>query len=161
VTDSSAALGALVTRQEIVDVLGAYCERLDEYDIDGVAELFIEDCVTDYGPGRGGPVRGRQHVRDRIATGQAEFRRTHHQLGQIRVDLHDDADAGALSYLTAFHERWDGSTARVHLRYVDRLHKSGGRWRIAARTVQVTAVEGFDGVPWHWVERATPERAQG
>ena len=157
-SDLPEPLAALVTRQQIVDVLAAYCERLDEYDIDGVAELFAEDCVTDYGPGRGGPVRGRPQVRDRIAGGQAEFRRTHHQLGQIRVELHGDR-AGALSYLTAFHERWDGSTARVHLRYVDELDRTGGVWRISSRTVRVSAVEGFDGVPWHWVERAVPERA--
>ena len=151
-------VAALVARQEVLDVLAAYCERLDEYDIDGVAELFTEDCVTDYGPGRGGPVRGRSQVRDRIATGQAEFRHTHHQLGQIRVELHGDR-ASALSYLTAFHERWDGSTARVHLRYVDELERAGGVWRIGGRAVRVTGVEGFEGVPWHWVERAHPERA--
>jgi hypothetical protein len=47
----------------------------------------------------------------------------------------------------------------VHLRYVDELDQTGGVWRIASRTVQVSAVEGFDGVPWHWVQRAVRERA--
>ena len=39
-------------RATIADLMALYCERVDEYDIDAVAELFTPDCVTDYGPGR-------------------------------------------------------------------------------------------------------------
>ena len=74
-------------RLAIADVLAAFCERVDEYDIPGLAEVFTEDCFTDYGPGRGGPVSGLAEVQARIARGQAEFRRTHHQLGQSRVTV--------------------------------------------------------------------------
>ena len=97
-------------RAAIADLMALYCERVDEYDIDAVAELFTPDCVTDYGPGRGGRVTGRAAVRDRIAAGQAQFRRTHHQLGQSRVSF-DPADpnrATAVTYVTASHEEWDG-----------------------------------------------------
>ena len=37
-------------RATIADLMALYCERVDEYDIDAVAELFTPDCVTDYGP---------------------------------------------------------------------------------------------------------------
>jgi hypothetical protein len=98
-----------------------YCERIDEYDMDGVAALFTPDCVTDYGPGRGGEVAGRAAVRARIAAGQAQFRRAHHQLGQSRVWFDTLDRVGAVTYVTASHEEHDGSQWQAHLRYLDVL----------------------------------------
>lgn len=154
--DLEARLARVEARQAIVDLLTQYTVLVDQYDIDGVAMLFTPDCVTDYGPGRGGMVSGRDQVRARIARGQAEFRRTHHQHGQMMITLIDDTTAEALSYLAAWHERWDGSRDRVYLRYLDRLVCHDGRWLIAERKVAVSGVEGFDGVDWVWVERKTP-----
>lgn len=151
-----ASLQQLVDREAIRDLLAAYCERVDEYDIDGMAQLFTEDCETDYGPGRGGSVNGRQQVRDRIARGQATWRRTHHQLGQSRIAVDGDT-AHATTYNTAWHERHDGTVERVRLRYVDDLRRTGEGWRIARREIWVTGVEGFEGTEWRWVPRKSPE----
>jgi 3-phenylpropionate/cinnamic acid dioxygenase small subunit len=155
-TDLEQRLARMEARQAIVDLLTDYTILVDQYDIDGVAALFTPDCVTDYGPGRGGLVLGRDQVRARIARGQAEFRRTHHHHGQMKITLLDDHRAEALSYLSAWHERWDGSRDRVYLRYLDRLVVHEGTWLIAERKVVVSGVEGFDGVEWVWVERALP-----
>ncbi|MEO0997688.1 MAG: nuclear transport factor 2 family protein [Pseudomonadota bacterium] len=138
--------------ERIRGVLARYCERLDEYDIDGVAACFAADAVTDYGAGRGGEVRGRDAIAARIRSGQAPFRRTHHQLGQIRVEF-DPAGAAAISYMMTWHELADGRKDLVCLRYIDRLVDEGGEWLIARRRVEVTLVDGFDGVEWNWVER--------
>lgn len=142
-------------RAAIDDVMALYCERVDEYDIDAVAALFTEDCVTDYGPGRGGEVRGRAAVRDRIAAGQAQFRRTHHQLGQSRVapDPADPDRASATTYVTATHEEWGGAFWRAHLRYVDELVRRDGAWLLAARRVHAAVVEGKPSIAWTWVPR--------
>jgi ketosteroid isomerase-like protein len=145
----------LRARIEIADVLAAFCERVDEYDIAGLADVFTEDCFTDYGPGRGGPVSGRPAVLARIARGQAEFRRTHHQLGQSRVRI-EAGDATATTYVTATHEHRDGARSRVHLRYLDRLRRTGEGWRIAERRVHAAVVEGMADVEWVWVPRAEP-----
>jgi uncharacterized protein (TIGR02246 family) len=142
-------------RLAIADVLAAFCERVDEYDIAGLAEVFTEDCSTDYGPGRGGPVSGRTQVLARIARGQAEFRRTHHQLGQSRVRLTGD-EATAVTYVTATHEHRDGARSRVHLRYLDLLRRTDGGWRIAERRAEAAVVEGMPGTEWVWVSRAEP-----
>ncbi len=72
-------------RIAITDVLALYCDRMDHYDIDGVVDLFTTDAVMDFGPGRGGVLRGRAELRARFAGGQAGFRRTHHHLGQVRL----------------------------------------------------------------------------
>jgi ketosteroid isomerase-like protein len=149
--------GELSDRAQILDVLAAFCERIDEYDIAGLADVFTEDCFTDYGPGRGGPVAGLTAVQARIARGQAEFRRTHHQLGQSRIRIDGD-EATATTYVTASHEHRDGGRSRVHLRYLDRLRRTGPGWRIAERRVHAALVEGMDGVEWVWVPRAEPGR---
>lgn len=146
----------LLDRSEIADLLATYCERLDEYDIDGMATTFAEDVVTDYGPGRGGEVTGRDAVRDRIAAGQATFRRTAHQLGQSLVTIEGDR-AYATTYVTAWHEWHDGRQEELRLRYVDELRREGGSWLIAQRRVEAMGVEGFEGTEWTWVPRAKPD----
>ena len=153
--ETQQAITELLDRAAIADVLAAFCERVDEYDIAGLAEVFTEDCLTDYGPGRGGPVAGRAAVLARIGRGQAEFRRTHHQLGQSRVTLAGDT-ATAVTYVTATHEHRDGARSRVHLRYLDRLRRTAAGWRIAERRAHAAVVEGMPGTEWVWVPRAEP-----
>ena len=141
--------------ERIRDLLARYCERLDEYDIDGVAACFAEDAVTDYGAGRGGEIRGRAAIAERIRNGQAAFRRTHHQLGQIRIQL-DGNSARTTSYQMTWHELDAGRQDLVCLRYIDRLVKRDDEWLIAHRRVEVSLVNGFDGVEWSWVPRRRP-----
>jgi hypothetical protein len=146
---------ALLARQGIEDTLARYCERLDEYDIAGVASCFAADAEADYGPGRGGVIQGRDAVVARIEAGQAVFRRTHHQLGQSRIDI-DAERAQALTYVTAWHERFSGEREIVCLRYRDVLRQEAGGWRITRRAIEVALVDGFPGVEWNWVRRAPP-----
>lgn len=150
-------LAELRDRAAIVDVLALFCERVDAYDIPGLAAVFTADCFTDYGPGRGGPVHGLADVLARIARGQAEFRRTHHQLGQTRLTLDGDGDgADAITYVTATHEHRDGRRSRVQLRYLDRLQRTEAGWRIAERRAHASVVEGMDDIAWVWTPRAEP-----
>jgi ketosteroid isomerase-like protein len=141
-------------------LLARYCECVDRYDLDGVAATFTDDAVTDYGPGRGGEVAGREAIRERIGRGQAEFRRTHHQLGQTLLEEEGKGALTATTYVTATHERWAGEHETACLRYVDRLVAGDdGEWRIASRRVEASVVDGFAGVPWAWVPRAQPAAA--
>jgi ketosteroid isomerase-like protein len=145
-------------RAAIAEVMTLYCERVDEYDIDAVAALFTPGCVTDYGPGRGGVVTGREAVRDRIAAGQAQFRRTHHQLGQSRVtfDAADPDRATAVTYVTASHEEWEGRQWRAHLRYLDVLARTPAGWLLAERRVHAAVIENRPEITWEWVPRLAP-----
>jgi ketosteroid isomerase-like protein len=150
-----ARLQALADRQAIADVLARFCERVDEYQIDAAAELFTPDCLVDYGPGRGGEQKGREALRNRLAQGQGQFRRTHHQIGQVRVELDGD-EAAAVTYVTAWDELWDGRRETARLQYRDRLRRSPNGWLISERRTLATGIEGFEGVPWNWVPRAEP-----
>lgn len=155
----------LVERQRIADVLGSYCARLDEYDIDAVAALFTEDCVTDYGRSRmsgGGTVLRRDAFRARIARSQSSWRRTHHQLGQMLIELYSHEEASALTYaLTyaiAWHERWDGRIDELRIRYVDRLLRTDDGWRIHQRRMEMSGCLGLEDFDWCWVERHEPDK---
>lgn len=148
---------SLADRAAILDVVAQFCERIDEYDCDGAARLFTPDCLVDYGPGRGGPVQGRAALAERFRSGQGEFRLTHHQLGQSRISVDaDGANADAATYVTAWHEDWAGVRSTVRLRYLDTLLNTSEGWRIQTRRVHAAGIEGFDGVTWNWVPRATP-----
>lgn len=142
--------------EQIRDLLARYCECVDEYDIEGVGACFSDDAIADYGAGRGGEVRGREAIAARIAAGQKPFRRTHHQLGQIRIKLDGDR-AEARSYQMTWHELESGRKDLVCLRYLDKLQKIAAAWQITYRTIEVTLVDGFPGTEWNWVARRKPD----
>lgn len=148
----------LVERQEIADLLARFCERIDEYDIDGVVELFTDDCTTDYGPGRGGAVLGREAFRARLLSSQGAFRRTHHQLGQVRVELDGDS-ARSVAYVTADHELSDGQRETVRFQYRDRFTRQSASWRIVERQALATVVDSDIPRERNWVPRRKPNGA--
>jgi hypothetical protein len=152
------ALTEVVAKQSIADTLARFCERIDEYDIDGVVDLFTEDCATDYGPGRGGPLKGREPLRQRLRRSQAENKRTHHQLGQVRVVLEGKAVAHSIAYVTAWHELWNGEIRVARLQYRDRFVRETAGWAIAERLAVVTGVDGFEPEQWNWLVRRRVER---
>jgi len=152
----AAQVARLVARSEVSEVIARFCERVDEYDIEAVARLFTERCVVDYGPGRGGRVVGRDAVGARIANGQSEFRRTHHQLGEQTMEFSSDTTCQVSTYVTAWHETWDGDHPVVRLRYLDQLVQNGDEWQINDRRVVAQGIEGFEGLEWVWVERHLP-----
>lgn len=149
-------VAALHDRVAILELMARYCDRLDAYDIDGVAATFMIDARSDYGPGRGGSVLGRDAIRRRIASGQAVFRRTHHQLGHSTLEIAGDTASGVTAAIT-WHERMSGEQELLALRYVDEFSRVGGQWLIAHRRVEVSVVEGFEGTEWNWWPRLPPE----
>ena len=145
-------LQALLHREGVREVIANYCVRLDEGDIGGVIQCFAKDATADYGPGRGGMIVGATAIGERIARGQSVFRRTHHQLGQIRLTM-AAMEAHTLSYVTAWHERYTGEQEIVCLRYLDTLRCTGSQWAIAIRRVEASFVDGFPDTTWNWVPR--------
>ncbi len=135
----------LADKQAIAEVLFAYCAHLDKMDLDALAELFTKDCVVDYGPGPGLQSHGSDGLRHDLAR-MWRWARTSHHLSNVTVTLEDDGrQASATSYVMAWHERPDGSTATMMGRYEDRLVREGGRWRIARRRQELTGNDaGFD-----------------
>ena len=154
-TDPHVGLDELRARAEIDDVLARFCFCLDEYRIAEAVAVFAEDCVTDYGPGAGGPIRGRAALQARVEASQARFVRTHHQLGQTVYRV-EGARANAVTYAYAWHEYPDGRQDTLWLRYDDELVRTGDGWRIAVRRAHISGVDGFPGIAWRFVERLAP-----
>ncbi len=123
---------ALVDRQSIVNVLVGYCNALDRMDLDELASLFTEDCHVAYGPDEKLQSRGSAALKSSLER-MWRWARTSHHLSNVLVGFDDADNARAASYVLAWHERPDGTTATVFGQYRDRLVRSGGRWLIAER----------------------------
>lgn len=125
-------LGELADRQEIRDLLAAYCHGVDRLDLPLVRSVYASDGV-DHHTGFDGSAD--EYV-SWLARNLPRFDGTQHLLATHRCELYGDvalsetsgtavhwgtpADEPALNFTTGF-------------RYVDRLVREDGAWRIAER----------------------------
>jgi len=133
----------LADRQEIADLLAEYCRALDLMDLTAIARVFTEDCQVEYGP--------EERMQSRGAAGVAKslermwrWSRSSHHLTNIQIAFDGPDDARSISYVLAWHERPDGSTATVMGQYHDRLKRTQDAWRIAQRRMEMNGCDaGF------------------
>lgn len=138
-------LRELSDREEIRQVLARYCRGIDRLDADLIRACYHPDAHDDHGPFKGGPEAF-------IAWSIPELKKdlfTLHQLTTQSIELAGDV-AHTESYVVAIHDRAKGDRVRritAHARYVDRLERRDGAWRIARRltVVESTLVEERDG----------------
>ena len=131
------ALRALIDRAEIEEVLARYCRAIDRLDEALLRGCFHPDSVHDHG--YAGPSEtfvgfAMEVLRGCIAS--------HHQLGNISIAVRGH-EADAESYFTAWHRIGDpppqanadaaGQDVTVGGRYIDRLERRAGAWRIVSR----------------------------
>jgi ketosteroid isomerase-like protein len=150
----AAAVRALVDRQEITDLIHAYCDCFDRNDPEGVAALFTDDAVLDYGPEFDNIV-GREAIAPRIAVGlERTFAATSHHVSNIQITLESADDARSLSYLYAWHRYCDGSPdGYLWGRYVHRFRREHGRWLIAELVLHAAGTVDFHRVVMHPIGR--------
>lgn len=149
----------LSDRQEIAELMFEYCYACDENDPDGIAACFVEDCVTDYGPGPGQPTRGRNVRRTEAARDLALFDATSHLLSNVSVSFLDEDRARVRSVVHAWHQPKDSTSSWIlYGQYHDTVTRTEEGWRIAERKLLVVAAEGFP-AEWsfHGIDRLSPE----
>ena len=117
---------------EITRVLNEYCSALDRMDLPRLCALFTEDCLVEYGPEDWLRSRGAADLERSLAR-MWRWARTSHHLSNIQIEFEGDGDALARSYVQAWHQRPDGTTATVYGRYQDRFVRLPAGWRIAER----------------------------
>jgi ketosteroid isomerase-like protein len=151
----ASALEHLVDRQEIVDVIHAYCRNVDLVRADEVAALFTDDCIVDYGPGLGDPTHGSAALAERLGRGLPRFAATSHHVSNIEVVFEGRDAARSITYLYAWH-RYPDDAPDAHLwaQYHDRFVRTAQGWRIAERILKVAGHEAFD-VEWYPIGRST------
>jgi 3-phenylpropionate/cinnamic acid dioxygenase small subunit len=148
-------LQQLVHRQQISDVLITYCNALDKMDLTAIEALFTDDCFVDYGPGKLFQSRGAAALAKSLER-MWRWSRTSHHLSNIQIDFVDATSASAVSYVHAWHERQDGTTATILGQYHDELIHEDRRWRIARRRMVMNGCDAGFTVDINPFERFAP-----
>ena len=139
-------------REAIHDLLVDYCVLLDRMDLAALSELFTEDCKVEFGPDPRLNSDGRAALAVSLER-MWRWSRTSHHLSNVQIRIVGAAEATALSYVLAWHERTDGSTATVSGQYRDQLERHDNRWQIARRTMYENGSDHGFTVNLHSLER--------
>ncbi|MGN6498852.1 MAG: nuclear transport factor 2 family protein [Tsuneonella sp.] len=130
-SEAASPLAAAADHLAIQQVLNRYARGIDRCDIDVLRGVWWPGAVADYGSGEADALEWSEEVVRALAA----MLRTQHFLGNMIIEVDGDT-ARAESYCRAYHEV-DGEGGRTDIevggRYLDRLEKRGGEWRIAHR----------------------------
>jgi hypothetical protein len=134
------ALAKLTDRQEILDCLTRYSRGLDRHDEGLIASAFHEDALDHHGDFVGD--------RDELAVwGNAlhahSFDAHQHFLTTHTADIDGDTAHTETYWLAVLRRKESGRSVMIGGRYVDRLERRDGVWKIVVRrTVMESIAEG-------------------
>ena len=137
------ALTVLLDKQAIQEVLMTYCRGVDRLDEELVRSVYHPDAYDNHGYWRG---KGWDFAPFVVARLRAANRCTMHSITNVLIDVGGEL-ATAESHVNVTLVRRAESPSMADLmgaRYVDRLSKRNGQWKIDERTVVLE---------WHKVER--------
>jgi hypothetical protein len=120
----------LADRQDILDCLNRFSRGLDRFDRDLFLSAFHTDAVIAAGVFVGGPVPLYEWASDLHAQGQVA---THHNVLNHSCEIEGSTAHTETYYLFVGRNR-DETNWMAGGRYIDRLERREGAWRIALRT---------------------------
>ncbi len=124
-------LRRLRDRQEILDCINSYGRGLDRLDAELIRNAFHADAIDSHGAFVGGMD---EFVPFAIDV-ESKYRLTHHGITSHNCEITGD-QAHAESYVIFFVVTQDSATVKAGgARYIDRLERKDGRWRIQIRRV--------------------------
>jgi len=123
-------LERLLDRQDILDCLLRFTRGMDRFDRALFLSAFHEDATIAAGPFVGGPIELYKWAAALHEHGQTA---THHNLLNHTCDIDGDTAHTETYYLFVGRNR-DDSNWIAGGRYIDRLERRGGVWKIALRT---------------------------
>ena len=128
-----AAIGELLAKQIITEILHKYCRAMDRMDNELGRSVFHPDATADYG----GMYRGTGYGFIEFVYGaHSGMLVHHHQLGNVLIKVEGDR-ATSESYVSVTFRRRDEHGALLAMesygRYIDRWEKRDGRWAISDR----------------------------
>lgn len=139
-TDVMERLADMMERQDISDCLVRFSRGMDRFDKDLFLSAFHPDATISAGVFVGGPDALYDWAADMHEQGQVA---THHNLLNHTCDIDGDVAHAETYYLFVGRNR-DESNWAAGGRYIDRLERRDGQWKIAFRT---NAVEWSGAVP--------------
>ena len=152
------SLNQISDRQEIVDLLAAYCRAIDDNRPDDVVRLFSEDCYLDYG-GQLPIIEGQVAARKFFSIGTSRlYAKSAHFVSNVEVSFPDKDEAIANSYVNAWHEfQGHQPDAWIFGRYSDELSRSGTGWLINKRTFKTMGDHNWVG-EMSYIDRMGPDQ---
>ena len=138
--DKLARLEELLDRQDILDCLIRFSRGMDRFDRGLFLSAFHSDAVVAAGPFVGGPVELYEWAANLHEQGQSA---THHNLLNHSCDIDGNVAHTETYYLFVGRNR-DDTNWLAGGRYIDRLERREGIWKIALRT---NAIEWSGMVP--------------
>lgn len=137
---NQAKLEALLHRHEILECLTRFSRGMDRFDRELFLSAFHQDAQIAAGPFVGGPSELYEWASQLHAQGQVA---THHNLLNHSCEIIGDVAHSELYYLFVGRNQ-DETNWIAGGRYIDRLERRGGAWKIALRT---NAIEWSGVVP--------------
>ncbi|QFG26222.1 nuclear transport factor 2 family protein [Actinomadura sp. WMMB 499] len=123
-------LADLLDRRRIFDCLTRFCRGMDRFDRECFLSAFHDDATIAAGDFVGGPAELYDWASAMHERGQSA---TQHNLTNHTCDIDGDTAHTETYYLFAARNRDDGNWIAGG-RYIDRLERRDGQWRIAVRT---------------------------
>jgi SnoaL-like domain len=124
-------LDELSSLAEIRNLQERYCRGIDRADPDILRSVYWEDAHDDHGVFRGDR---EQYIHWVMPVVRERFSQLQHVLGQTYIELDGDT-AHSETYFVQHSLRPDGVAYASPGRYVDRLERRDGEWRVADRVV--------------------------
>lgn len=122
----------LEDRAELQELVAVYGRRIDDRDVEGIADLYTADAVFD---STDGPISGRGPVLDYYRRQLDRYGMTYHYPHSHTIEF-TGADS-ATGVVSAHAELAIGATAFVvALRYLDSYRREEGRWKFVSRRAQ-------------------------
>ncbi|RLQ22677.1 nuclear transport factor 2 family protein [Seongchinamella sediminis] len=129
-----ARLTALLDKQEITELVYAYCSASDRHDHERLRTLYHPDATDDHG----GFFQGlASEFIDSLPDIQAPMEILHHNITNVNIALDGDYAEGEI-YVLAFHRiRTDAQPMDLLIggRYFDRYEKRDGIWKFSHKAV--------------------------
>jgi len=129
-TDPLARIQELLDKQDILECLTRFSRGMDRFDRSVYLSAFHGDATIAAGPFVGTPAECYDWAVPMHEAGQVA---THHNLLNVTFDIDGDTAHTETYYLFVGRNR-DATNWIAGGRYVDRLERRGGEWKIALRT---------------------------
>jgi hypothetical protein len=129
----------IAARLEIAEVLARYCRGVDRMDVNLLRSVYHEDSTDDHTTFKGSGWEFAAYI---VETCRQLGGVSQHNITNSRVELHGGDVAHADTYYVTHHAFGDPETGENMLlvalgRYLDRLEKRAGAWKIKNRLVTI------------------------
>jgi hypothetical protein len=140
----------MLEKQRIRELLARLARAMDRVDVEGIKGCYTEDSLDDHGSFHGS---GAEFAERPSRLAPENLSSTHH-LGQSLIDLVDGEAYAETYFFVPLIWRLGGQNVEIQTagRYIDRLVKVEGEWKLAFRRVLMDWANERPAVPWSELE---------